>query len=69
MWGAMQRDRGVVSVPPFFLLNLVLRPLKRKLGGSRSIDTTTSNPVIPTITARPGLFPRDMLGGWLSWVF
>ena len=36
---------------------------------ARSIDTTTSNPVIPTKTARPGLFPRDMLGGWLSWVF
>ena len=36
---------------------------------ARSIDTTTSNPVIPTKTARLGLFPRDMLGGWLSWVF
>ena len=28
------RDRGAVSVPPFFLLNLVLHPLK-KLGASR----------------------------------
>ena len=43
--------------------------LKKTCCFARSIDTTTSNPGIPTKTARPGLFPRDMLGGWLSWVF
>ena len=63
------RDRGVVRVPPFFLLNLVLGLLKKTWCLARSIDTTTSNPVIPTKIARSGLFPRNTLGGWLSWVF
>ena len=65
---------GVLCTPymctAFFPFKLGASPPQKKICCfARSIDTTTSNPVIPTKTARPGLFPREMLGGWLSWVF